>query len=306
MHQHQHALHLKTIKVESLASKCAREMKAFEAYKAEELKRLSDLEEAFKLKKKRYSLAQTAEARASSQHTDLARMRIKVEEVEAALAAQRLKNKKDKDKHSAEIQRYREEVSVLKDEVCELNAALARVSEAGAKGTGCPSVDTMDRRANRSSGIDTPSTPGDWGTHATEVHGKYGECAESRKHERKKGIVRVHENGTVETQWDDGVAQYTYENGDVRQSYAHGIVEYLYADIGCWNTSYPDGEHMYYFKDGRRECHQVDGTVQILVDGHRQAYACCRPESGGHQATKPISRDRVNPKLFQACPTKII
>ena len=304
LQQQQQALHLRTIKVESLASKCAREMKAFEAYKAEELKRLSDLKEAFKLKKKRDVLAQTAKARTSSQHTDLARMRIKVEEGEAALAAQRLRNKTDKDKYSAEIQRYREEVTSLKDELREMNAALARASGAG---TGARATDgtNTDRRARQSSDIDTPSTPGDYSTYTTEVYGKLSEYAEARKRERKEGVVRVHENKTVETRWDDGAVQYVYDNGDVRQSYAFGIVEYLYADIACWNTSYPGGDHVYYFKDGRRECHHADGTVQILVDGQRKAYACCRPESSAHQTTASIPEEHVNPKLLQAPPTKL-
>ena len=311
LHHHQQALHLKTIKVESLASKCAREMKAFEAYKEEELKRLSELKEAFKLKKKRDALAQTAEARTSSQHTDLARMRIKVEEVEAALATQRLKSKTDKDKYAAEIQRYREEIHALKDDVRELHAALAGASKArtGAMATGGTNTDS--RLAKRSSDIGTPSTPGDCGTHVTGVradygdNGGYGDFAESRKRERKEGTVRVHENNTVETRWDDGAVQYVYENGDVRQSYVHGIVEYLYADIECWNTCYPDGDHVYYFKDGRRECHHTDGTVQILVDGRRQAYGCCRSERSGQQAAASIPEEHVNPKLYQACPDKL-
>ena len=112
-------------------------------------------------------------------------------------------------------------------------------------------------------------------------------------------------NNTVETRWDDGAVQYVYENGDIRQSYVHGIVEYLYADIECWNTCYPDGDHVYYFKDGRRECHHTDGTVQILVDGRRQAYGCCRSERSGQQAAASIPEEHVNPKLYQACPTKL-
>ena len=91
----QQQLHLKTIRVEALASKCSREMKEFEAYKEEELRRLSELREALKVKKKRDALAQTAEARAASQHTDVARLRMQLEECEAELSAQRLKNKSD-------------------------------------------------------------------------------------------------------------------------------------------------------------------------------------------------------------------
>ena len=120
----------------------------------------------------------------------------------------------------------------------------------------------------------------------------------------KEGTVHVHENNTVETRWDDGVVQYVYENGDVRQSDGRGIVEYLYADIECWNTSYPDGDHVYYFKDGRRECHRADGTVQILLDGHQRAHGCCVSQSGGKTTAASIPVDRINPKLLHACPTK--
>ncbi len=316
-HQHtqqQQALHLKAIRIESLAAKCSREMKEFEAYKEDELRRLAEMKEAFKAKKKRDALAQTAEARASSQHTDLARLRIKLEDMEGALAAQRLKHKGDKEKWALEGQRYRDEIAALKEEIGGLNELISSKNgtngtlrmatgsaNANAKANANVGADANDaseaavgaaagtfRKATAASAgsIGTPSTPVDVSDRSTSVQ------------------VHHHDNNTVERRWNDGssTVQYLYENGDVRQSDSSGIVEYLYAGVDCWNTSYPDGDHVYYFKDGRRECHGADGTVQILVDGHHRAYGCC---DGGSGTAAGIPVDKINPKLLQPCPRKL-
>jgi len=315
-HQHtqqQQALHLKAIRIESLAAKCSREMKEFEAYKEDELRRLAEMKEAFKAKKKRDALAQTAEARASSQHTDLARLRIKLEDIEGALAAQRLKHKGDKEKWALEGQRYRDEIAALKEEIGGLNELISSKNGTNGtlrKATGSANFNanfnanvgtdvdasgaavgaaagTFRKAAAASAGsIGTPSTPVDVSDGSTSVH------------------VHHYDNNTVERRWNDGssTVQYLYENGDVRQSDSSGIVEYLYAGVECWNTSYPDGDHVYYFKDGRRECHGADGTVQILVDGHHRAYGCC---DGGSGTAAGIPVDKINPKLLQPCPRKL-
>lgn len=276
LHQQQQALHAKKIRIESLAAKCSREMKEFEAYKEEELRRLAEMKDAFRAKKKRDALAMTAEARASSQHAELARLRLKVEELEGALEAQRAKHKGDKEKWAVDVQRYRDEISELKEEVRGFTerAMGGRELEGGGKAGSIVSTES----------IETPSTPG-YSGNDVQMH--------------------RHANSTVEKRWKDGTGrvQYLYENGDIRQSDGSGVVEYLYAGVDCWNTSYADGDHVYYFKDGRRECHGADGTVQILADG--RCWGCCNDDPGRTSGTAVrIPVDKINPKLLRACPIK--
>ena len=144
------------------------------------------------------------------------------------------------------------------------------------------------QNTKKGSTIQSPATPQDTSEHmSTPVS--------------PQQTVRIvhHDNNTIEKQLSNGTVQFLYDNGDVRQSYeSSGIVEYFYSDIGCWDTSYPNGDHVYHFKDGRRECHCSDGIIQILLAGQQAAYST-KPDSSKMQS---IPLRSLNRKILQACP----
>jgi len=238
-----------------------------------ELKCIQDLKDSIKVKKKRDALASASEARGSSHHTELARMKIQMEEYEATLTSLREKMKLEVQKHTLDVERYRERQKDLEEEIVMLRNSLAT------------------RQSTKKNMMQSPATPQD-----TSEYVSTPLIAQE--------TVRVvhHENNTVEKQLSNGIVQFLYDNGDVRQSYeSSGTVEYFYSDIGCWDTSYPNGDHVYHFKDGRRECHCSDGTIQILLAGQKAAFSTT-PSSPNMQS---IPLRSLNRKILQACPAII-
>lgn len=119
---------------------------------------------------------------------------------------------------------------------------------------------------------------------------------------RSKGLLKtiVHQNGTTEYQLEDLIV-YQYANGDVRQDHSgkERLTEYYYSHTKCWNVTYPSGDQVYYFEDGRREAHLCNGFVQILMKGHMSAYSCsCDDPTSVHSI--PISE--VSMKILHPCP----
>ena len=223
------------------------------------------------MKKKRDALASASEVRGSSHHTELARMRIQIQEYEATLQSLRDKMKMELQRNTLDVERYRERQKEMEEEITMLRNSLAN-----------------RQNTKKGSTIQSPATPQDTSEHmSTPVS--------------PQQTVRIvhHDNNTIEKQLSNGTVQFLYDNGDVRQSYeSSGIVEYFYSDIGCWDTSYPNGDHVYHFKDGRRECHCSDGIIQILLAGQQAAYST-KPDSSTMQS---IPLRSLNRKILQACP----
>lgn len=194
--------------------------------------------------------------------------------VQAALKDAKAKGKAQAQKHHVEIAKYREREKTMEEEIMHLQETLAKYRLTS---------DDVKRHSVR-----LPSTPDEQPCPAsTEV--------------MKHGIVEEikHPNNTVERRWANGSKQFVYENGDVRQTFDSQVVQYYYSSIDCWNTSYPNGDHVYYFKDGRRECHCSDGTIQILLQNHQVAYST----QGPLHALQSIPIHSINTNLLQPCPT---
>lgn len=245
-----------------------------------ELEYIQRTKESMKVKKKRDMLAFASEARGSSQHTEIARLRIQIEEYDASLKEHKMKMKTEAQKYKVDIDRYRDHQKLLEEEIATLQNALANVS----------TKETDDSILKRDSFLQSPSTPQN--------------VVKSSIALSKKEAVKVihHDNHTVERNWPNGTVQFLYENGDIRQSYEpSGIVEYFYSGVECWNASYPDGDHIYYFKDGRRECHGSDGTIQILLGDHQMAYSTTKESSD--MMSIPVTS--INLKILQSCPTML-
>ena len=174
-------------------------------------------------------------------------------------------------RNTLDVERYRERQKEMEEEITMLRNSLAN-----------------RQNTKKGSTIQSPATPQDTSEHmSTPVS--------------PQQTVRIvhHDNNTIEKQLSNGTVQFLYDNGDVRQSYeSSGIVEYFYSDIGCWDTSYPNGDHVYHFKDGRRECHCSDGIIQILLAGQQAAYST-KPDSSKMQS---IPLRSLNRKILQACP----
>lgn len=232
------------------------------------------MKDSVKAKKKRDALAHASEARGSSQHTALARMKIQLEEYDVALKMQRDKMKSEVQKHALDVERYRAREKELEEEIVMLRNSLA----------------TMTTRQNtkKVSILQSPATPEET-----------IECISSPSNTKETIRVVHHDNNTVEKHLSHGTVQFLYENGDVRQSYeTSGIVEYFYSDIACWDTSYPNGDHVYHFKDGRRECHSSDGTIQVLLAGQQAAYSTSMESSD----LQSIPMRSLNRRILHACP----
>ena len=192
--------------------------------------------------------------------------------VQAALKDAKAKGKAQAQKHHVEISKYRDMERKMEEEIMDLQETLAKYR--------LMSDDVKPHSVRLPSTPDEQSCPA-----STQMN-----CL---VHEMR------HSNNTVERQWENGSTQFVYENGDVRQTFESLVVQYYYSSIDCWNTSYPNGDHVYYFKDGRRECHCSDGTIQILLQNHQLAYST----QGPLHALQSIPIHNINTNILKPCPT---
>lgn len=235
------------------------------------MKRIQELKDSMKSKKKRDALASASGARGSSHHAELARMRVQIQEYDATLQSLRDKMKVELQKHTLDVERYKARQKDMEEEILMLRNSL-----------------TTRQNTKRGAVVQSPSTPQD-----------ISECVSTPMSPQETIRVVHHDNNTIEKQLSNGTVQFLYENGDVRQSYqSSGIVEYFYSDIGCWDTSYPNGDHVYHFKDGRRECHCSDGIIQILLAGQQAAFST----SCNSTNMQSIPLRSLNKKILHSCP----
>ncbi|KAI8105218.1 hypothetical protein M9435_000388 [Picochlorum sp. BPE23] len=210
----------KMIQAESLMSKCSREMKEFQAYKEEEMENIRQMKVSVKQRRIRDKLAGASEARGSLHHAEIAKLRVQIEEFEAALKDAKAKGKAQAQKHHVEIAKYKEREKTMEEEIMHLQETLAKYR--------LTSDDVKKRQSVR-----LPSTPDEQPCPASTEVIKHGIVEEIK-----------HPNNTVERRWANGSKQFVYENGDVRQTFDSQVVQYYYSSIDCWNTSYPNGDHV--------------------------------------------------------------
>ena len=287
--QRQH-LHLKRIRIEALESKFARERKEFENYKATQIEKIKAVEERMKHKQVRDSLAHASNVRGSGQQAELTKLRQNLQDYQLLIDEQKEKLKSEMQKHTTEIRGYKERQKRLEDDISVLQDTLANIH-----------LGQKDCISSFDSPTDVPGTPDD-----TQRNDNRRFCAKGSKlTSQSQGATSVlkqiqHKNQTVETIWSNGMIQFNYINGDVRKSYQDsGVVDYFYCGIQCWNTTYPDGEYVFYFQDGRRECYCLDGKVQILLPDHQIVYSTSISE-GDNIHCIPISA--INTKILHPCP----
>ena len=288
LEQHRQHLHLERIRIEALESKCARERKEFENFKALEIENVKSMREKMKQKQVRNSLAHASTVRGSGQQAELAKLREELQNCQGLLHVQKEKLKSEMQKHATEIRGYRERQKRLEDDICVLQDTLANVS-----------LGQKDGLSYFDTSTDVPGTPD------THRYNNRRFCTKGKDIPSQSQGATVlqqiqHNNKTVETVWSNGMIQFDYINGDVRRSYEDsGVVDYFYRGIQCWNTTYPDGEYVFYFQDGRRECYSSDGKVQILLPDHLIVYSTSISE-GANIRSIPISA--INMKILQPCP----